>query len=74
MNHSQQQIKIGQTIKQARISAGLSYYKLTKLTGVNFNIIKSIESGTSNYTISSLIALESILHSGIINENIFTDN
>lgn len=68
MNYKQQQKKIGQMIKKAREDKGMTYYRLTELTEVRHQQIKAVESGTKNFTTGTLIALDMVLKSGVLNE------
>lgn len=47
--------KIGQNLKNQRENKGISRYFLNKQTGLKYDLINSIERGSSNYTIESLL-------------------
>lgn len=45
----------GKRVLSEREAQGLSYYELTKQSGVATNVIKSIEQGDKDYTFRSLV-------------------
>lgn len=52
---------IGQQVKAARLSFGIGYQKLSKLTGVHKSTIIRIEKGEQPYNIDSLIKISDYL-------------
>lgn len=52
---------IGNTVKSALRAKKWSYYRLWKESGVKIGVVHSIISGTSNYTIESLLKVEAAL-------------
>ena len=54
-------IKLGGTIRASRLSYGLSYYSMHKLTGIQPKQQQAIEEGSSSYTIDSLLKVLDVL-------------
>lgn len=54
-------VEIGKALVEARISQGLTRYAVAKLAGISQAMAKSIEEGSANYTIDSLLAYASVL-------------
>lgn len=48
--------KIGQYLKEMRLSKGITTYQMTKEYGIRFEAISAIEEGSSNYTIDNFLA------------------
>lgn len=49
--------KIGEHLKNIREEKGLSWYALTQSSGLQYNVIQSIEDGDKAYTIDSFLKL-----------------
>jgi transcriptional regulator with XRE-family HTH domain len=59
------QQQIGYLVSTERAKQGLTYYQLQKQSKVAANVIKSIEKGTTNYTLESLVRVCEALRIGI---------
>lgn len=54
--------EIGSLIMEKRVSIGLTRYRLSKLTGLQFTQIKLIEKGTVGMTIDTLFRILEVLN------------
>ena len=48
--------QLGIILKSQREKRGITRYQINKQTGLKFDLINSIERGTTNYTIDKLLA------------------
>lgn len=53
--------EIGQKVKHRREETGLSYYKIYRVCGVTQPVIQSIENGSKDYTLKSLVKVCEVL-------------
>lgn len=53
---------IGESLSEVRKSKSISLYQITKTHGLKFDVIKSIEEGSKNYTIDSFLTYISALN------------